>query len=377
MIEMQYNFPLLAQQGEQWQRSLAAAVSGMSLADPGTLRPSFRASDPQALVAQRTAAAEWLGADPACTHITCGTHHGMLISLMAAGIAGRPIAVEAVTYTAILEQARMLASPLVACAFDEEGITPEALASACAAAAAAGRPIAALYTMPTVHNPLGCVATIARRQAIVAVARAHDLLIVEDDAYGFMEAEAPPTYGQLAAERTFYIRGLSKSYAPAVYTGFLVAPTRFSNAVALAIKNSSSGTALPQTLAALSLIADGVVDRVIALKRAEGGRRNAAARRLFAAAGLRHLCPAAAVHAWHLWATLPAGYAGPRITPQAFEARMASRGVAVSGGNWFLADPADTGNGNGFRIALGGEVDADRTHEGVRLVVETLVELST
>lgn len=377
MIEMQYNFPLLPSQGEQWRSRLASVVAALTPSDPGQLRPTFRASDPHAVLAQRASAAAWLKSDPALTYLTCGTHHGTLVSLMAAGIAGRPIAVESITYTAILEQARMLASPLIACGFDEQGILPEALAVACQVGARAGRPIAALYTMPTVHNPLGCVASLSRREAIVAVARTHDLLLVEDDAYGYMQPDAPATYAQLAPERTFYVRGLSKSYAPAVFTGFLVAPARFSSAIETAIKNSSTGTSLPHNTAALSLITDGSVDVIMALKCTEGGRRNSAARELLAAAGLTRLCSPAALNAWHLWINLPASSEGRALTPQAFESLMASRGVAITGGNWFLADPTNPAPANGFRLALGGELDAARTMEGVQLVVEALSELST
>jgi DNA-binding transcriptional MocR family regulator len=380
MIEMQYNFPLLPTQGELWQSRLSSAVANLHPSDPTELRPTFRAAA-ETRAAHRATAAAWLHSDPALTHITCGTHHGTLLSLLAAGLAGRPIAVETITYTAILEQARMLASPLVACAFDEQGITPSALSAACETASASGRPIAALYTMPSVHNPLGACASLERRQAIVDVARAHDLLLIEDDAYGYMQPDPPPTYLALAPERTFYVRGLSKSFAPAIFTGFLVAPARFTSAIETALKNSSTGTSLPHNEAALSLIADGTLDRIMALKRAEGTSRNAAARAAFAAAGLAHLCTPGIPTAWHLWITLPTNAAGHSVTtPQAFEALMATRGVLLSGGNWFLANAdlpsTDPTPANAFRLALGGELDPARTLEGVRLTVQALAELT-
>ena len=55
---------------------------------------------------------------------------------------------------------------------------------------------------------------------------------------------------------------------------------------------------------------------------------------------------------------------------------MTSRGVAISGGNWFLADLTNPAPGNGFRVALGGELDPARTLEGVQLVIQVLSELS-
>jgi hypothetical protein len=42
MIEMQYNFPLLAEQGEQWQQRLRAAVEQLHPESADELRPTFR-----------------------------------------------------------------------------------------------------------------------------------------------------------------------------------------------------------------------------------------------------------------------------------------------------------------------------------------------
>jgi DNA-binding transcriptional MocR family regulator len=213
--------------------------------------------------------------------------------------------------------------------------------------------------MPTVHNPLSCVASLARRQAIVEMAREFDLLIVQDDAYGYMEPDAPPSYAELAPERTFYTRGLSKSYAPSTQTGFLVAPEQFTAVIENAVKNSTTGTSLVNNIAALSLVADGSVDVVIAQKVEEGRHRNAAARALLGAAAF----PGAAA-AWLLWVALPEG-----MSAEAADAACAAKGVLVSGGNWFAAPGVVS---RGLRIGLGGEVEFERVMEGVRIVAEVL-----
>jgi DNA-binding transcriptional MocR family regulator len=220
--------------------------------------------------------------------------------------------------------------------------------------------VAAVYTMPTVHNPLSCVASLERRLAIVEVAREFDLLIVQDDAYGYMEPDAPANYAVLAPERTFYMRGLSKSYAPATQTGFLIAPERFAAAVDGALKNSTTGTSLVNNIAALSLVADGTVDRVIAEKLVEGARRNAAARAVLGDAAFP-----GARSAWLLWVRLHGG-----MTAAEGEAACKAKGVLVSGGNWFSAPGAP--ETHAIRIGLGGEVDAARTQRGVELVAEVL-----
>jgi DNA-binding transcriptional MocR family regulator len=362
MIEMQYNFPLLAGQGEEWRDRLRSAVDGLHAGDANELRPTFRMDR----TAQREIAARWLDAPTERTWVTCGGHHGTLVALLAAGLAGKTIAVDDVTYTGILEQGRMLGSRLLGVAFDDEGMRADALREVCAREASAGREtsagggVSAIYTMPTVHNPLGCVAGLERRRAIVEVAREFDLVIVEDDAYGYMERAAPPSYAVLAPERTFYVRGLSKSYAPATRTGFLVMPERFASAVESAIKNTATGTSLVHCVAALSLIADGTVDRIMEAKRAEGARRNAAARELLGEAA----APGARC-AWHLWVRSPEG-----MSAAAAQALCAERGVMVSGAQGFVVP--GTAVPGALRIALGGEVEAERMLEGVRVVAQVV-----
>jgi DNA-binding transcriptional MocR family regulator len=350
MIEMQYNFPLLAGQGAEWQARLRAAVDGLHVGDADEMRPTFRMKG----LEHREVPARWLGSRAETTWVVAGGHHGTLVSMMAAGLAGKTIAFDEVSYTGGLEQARMLGCRVVSVRYDEQGMRADSLREVCAR-----EKVAAVYTMPTVQNPLGCVASLERREEMVAVAREFDLLVLQDDAYGYMEPNAPPSYAVLAPERTFYTRGLSKSYAPATQTGFLVAPERFAAAIHGAVKNSTTGTSLVNNVAALSLVADGTVDRVIAEKVVEGRRRNVAARELLGASAF----PGASA-AWLLWVLLPEG-----MPAQDAEAACAAKGVLVSGGNWFAAPGVVA---KGLRIGLGGEVEFARMMEGVRVVAEVV-----
>jgi DNA-binding transcriptional MocR family regulator len=356
MIEMQYNFPLLPGQGEQWRERLRLAVEQLHPDNADELRPTFRMKR----MDLRTAAANWLGSVVENTWIVAGGHHGTLVSMMAAGLAGKTIALDAISYTGGLAQARMLGCRMAAVEFDEQGMRADSLREVCERERASGAGVSAVYTMPTVHNPLSCVASLERRQQIVEVARDFNLLIVQDDAYGYMEPNAPPSYAALAPERTFYTRGLSKSYAPATQTGFLIAPQRFTAAIEDAVKNSTTGTSLVNNIAALSLVADGTVDEVIAQKLIEGRRRNAAARALLGDAAF----PGAEA-AWLLWVALPEG-----LSAEEAEARCKAKGVLVSGGNWFAAPGVVP---CGLRIGLGGEVEFERMIEGVRAVAQVVL----
>jgi DNA-binding transcriptional MocR family regulator len=353
MIEMQYNFPLLPGQGEQWQQRVRAAVNDLHVNDANQLRPTYR-NDQTAL---REIAAKWIGSTPETTWIVCSGHHGVLVALMAAGLAGKTLAAEGITYGGILHQAKFLGCPVTAVEFDDEGMTPDSLRGVCEV-----QKVAAIFVMPTVQNPVGFTAGLARREAIVAVAREFDLMILEDDAYGYMEPDAAVGYRVLAPERTFYVRGLSKIYCPATRTGFLVAPERYKAAIDLAMMNTASGTSLIHNAAAVSLIADGSMQELIERKLVEGARRNAAAREVLAEAGVR-VAPGART-GWHLWVWLPNGM-------EAAEAQRLceERGVLVSGGQGFAAPGVVA---RGLRVALGGEVEFERVMDGMRVVGEVV-----
>ena len=360
MIDLVWNFPLLREQQGIWTRYLDEAIVQHRAEPVEMQRPSFRTVEHR----MRERAAQFLGFPVERTWITCGGHHGELNALLASRLAGGRVAVEGASYPGFLDQCLMTRTEIVACAIDADGLLPEALRHACEKACAEGRPIGGLFTMPTVQNPMGFVTPLARRQEIVEIAREFDLTIIEDDAYGFMQPDAPPNYAVLAPERTFYVRGLSKSFAPGTRTGFLVAPESAAAALVMSLKCTATGTDVLQNMAALALCEDGTLDRVIALKRSEGAVRNREARALLRTLPDAMEAVPGAPSAWHLWVRLPAG-----LEPQAVVEAAAARDVLLSSGHWCAAAPE---YGRGIRVALGGEVERERTLEGVRRLAEVL-----
>ena len=198
MIDLVWNFPLMPGQQEIWSRYLAAAFAESGTQPVESLRPSFRTVEP----ALRERAAAWLGFATSRVWLTGGGHHGTLNALMASGLAGTRVIVEGNTYPGFLDQCWMTKTSIVACPVDEEGLIPEALRELCDRKRRELEPIHGLFTMPTVQNPLGFVTPELRREQILEIAREFHLTIIEDDAYGFMEENAPPSYAVLAPERT-------------------------------------------------------------------------------------------------------------------------------------------------------------------------------
>jgi DNA-binding transcriptional MocR family regulator len=186
---------------------------------------------------------------------------------------------------------------------DGEGPDLEALDKLCMR-----RRVRALYAQPTLHNPLGWVMSIARRHALVALARRHDLLLVEDAPYAFLAAHAPPPLAALAPERTVYVSGFSKSVATGLRVGLVAAPHRWTAAIERAIRATTWNTPGVMTAMVCDWIEDGTVTRLECAKR-----RDAMARQTLAAEVLRGLPAVGHPASYFLWLPLAEGVRADRV----------------------------------------------------------------
>src|SRR5262249_17882587 len=105
--------------------------------------------------ADRAAGAAWIArsslpAKAGCVVLTNGGQHGVATILSVLTRPGDLVAVECLTYPGVRALAELLGLRLVGLAVDDEGLMPSAFEAVCR-----DRPIKALYTMPTLHNPLG------------------------------------------------------------------------------------------------------------------------------------------------------------------------------------------------------------------------------
>ena len=89
-----------------------------------------------------------------------------------------------------------------------------------------GRPPALLYVLPNFHNPAGTTLPLERRVKLAEIATKLDLAVVEDDPYGQLryEGEDIPPICNLIPERTIYLGTFSKTMAPGLRLGWIVAP---------------------------------------------------------------------------------------------------------------------------------------------------------
>ena len=292
-------------------------------------RPSHRS-----LLARRLADERGLAFDPTRLFVTSGAQHAIFVALASAPPG--PVAIEEVTYPGALRAARMLGRELIPLAMDEQGVIPDALR----AALARPDPPRVLYLMPSMQNPTGALMQAARRRKIAEIARAADLTLIEDDVYAVFAPARLPALALLAPERVFYIGSLSKSLAPGLRTGYLLAPVGTIEAcnhwlqATRSMADPVSGLIMEQGLG------EGL-DRSVA----QSIRAQAQARCAMARARLGPWLASQAIDGLHVWLPLPTARARDIVLASA------RRDILLAPPEAFMADPQAPDAG--LRICLG------------------------
>lgn len=135
---------------------------------------------------------------------------------------GDVVLTENPTYLAAIQAFQTFEARFVPVPTDESGLIPEALP----ALIKQHRP-KFLYTIPNFQNPTGITLTAARREALARIAAEHKLLVLEDDPYGKLRyhgADIPPIKHWDTAGQVLYASTFSKTIAPGLRTGWVVAP---------------------------------------------------------------------------------------------------------------------------------------------------------
>ncbi|KTC60096.1 GntR family transcriptional regulator [Pseudomonas fluorescens ABAC62] len=223
--------------------------------------------------------------------VVSGAQHGLAVTMMALLKPGDVIAVDALTYSGFKALAETLHLEIAAIPLTADGPDLEFLHALCRK-----RQVRAVYSMPTLHNPLGWVMPQAARERLVAIARQHNLMIIEDAAYAFLVEDAPPPVASLAPERTVYVGGLSKSVATGLRVGFVAAPVAWMKALERSIMATTWNVPGVMSAIAVGWIEDGTVARLEAQKREDAQARQALAAQVLK--GLAYTCHPSSYFLW-------------------------------------------------------------------------------
>ncbi|PHN29680.1 PLP-dependent aminotransferase family protein [Pseudomonas sp. ICMP 460] len=271
LLDLNFNYPSLPGQAELLRSALR------QLALSGDLEALLRYQPHAGRLHERAAFARHLlsrglGVEAEQVLVVNGAQHGLAVTMMALLKPGDVIAVDALTYSGFKVLAETLHLEIVAIPVTPYGPDLAFLQRLCRQ-----RPVRAVYSIPTLHNPLGWVMSLAQREQLAGIARHHHLLIIEDAAYAFLVEDAPPPLATIAPERTVYVGGLSKSVATGLRVGFVAAPEVWVKALERTIMATAWNVPGVMSAIAVAWIEDGTVAQLEAQKRQDAQARQALA----------------------------------------------------------------------------------------------------
>jgi 2-aminoadipate transaminase len=248
---------------------------------------------------------------------------------------GDVVLAEAPSYVGALSTFRSYQAVVHHVAMDEHGLVPAALAEAISATETRGTRPTFLYTIPSFHNPAGVTQTQQRRTEILEIAQRADLLVVEDDPYGLLGFSGLPPRALRADtdDGVIYLGSFSKTFAPGLRVGWVLAPHAVREKLVLAAEASVLCPPMLNQLVVSRYLRDfDWLGQVAVFRQLYRERRDAmisALEELFPA-GSRWTVPEGG---FYVWLTLPEGLDSQAMLPRAVTER-----VAYVPGTAFYAD---------------------------------------
>lgn len=340
--------------------ALAATLADMAR-DPGPgLHELLTRHENRGLPRHRASGARWAArygfpADPENVLVCSGAQHALFTCLAGLFSPGDRVAVEALTYPMVKSMAKRLSLHLAPVPMDAEGLSPGALAEACARDAVRG-----LYCMPACNNPTLARMPEYRRHEVAEVCRRFGVRIIEDDVYALAVGASLPPLSALAPELGHFIAATSKVLCDGLRVAFLCAPPGEVARLEAALEMSAWKAAGVMAEIACRWIDDGTAEGTIAANREEARTRNALAAELLGAENFSSQPTGS-----YIWLRLPRAWRSVEFAEEA-----ARRGAIVAHQEHFAVG-AERGP-QGVRVSLSGVRDRAALGRGLGVLAELL-----
>jgi 2-aminoadipate transaminase len=269
--------------------------------------------------------------DPAQVLITTGSQQALDLIAKILIDKDSHVLVETPTYLGALQAFTPMEPTFVSVASDDEGVIVDDLK-------AKAKDARFLYVLPNYQNPTGRSMSEARRVALSQAAREAGLPIIEDNPYGDLWFDTPPPAPLTARnpEGGIYMGSFSKTLAPGLRLGFLVAPKALYPKLLQAKQAADLHTPSFNQRLVAEVLKDGFIDRHVptirALYKSQCEAMLAALARELAGTGIEWNKPTGGMF---LWLKLPAHINAVDLLPKAVD-----RNVAFVPGAAFYADKA-------------------------------------
>ncbi|MGB4116453.1 MAG: PLP-dependent aminotransferase family protein [Polaromonas sp.] len=267
--------------------------------------------------------------DPAQVLITTGSQQALDLIAKILIDKDSKVLVETPTYLGALQAFTPMEPQFVSVASDAEGVDLSDLQ-----AKASGARF--FYVLPNFQNPTGSSMSEARRAELSATAAQLNLPIVEDNPYGDLWFDAPPPLPLTARnpDGCIYMGSFSKTLAPGLRLGFLVAPKSLYPKLLQAKQAADLHTPSFNQRMVAEVLKGNFLDRHVptirALYKSQRDAMLAALDTHLAGSGVTWNTPDGGMF---LWLKLPKGMNAMDLLPKAVE-----RNVAFVPGSAFYAD---------------------------------------
>jgi len=171
--------------------------------------------------------AEGMLPDPDDIVVTTGGQQGIDLVTKTLVDPGDVVICEAPTYPGAVPVFCSYQADVVQVECDEDGMDVDALEKLLGELRSEGRRPKFIYSVPSFQNPAGVTMSFERRQRLVELARANEILVVEDNPYGLLRyggEPMPPLYQLDGGDFVIYIGTFSKILSPGIRLGWTVAP---------------------------------------------------------------------------------------------------------------------------------------------------------
>ena len=165
---------------------------------------------------------------------------------------GDTVIVEQDSYQGALTRLARLGVNAIGIPLDDGGLRMDALGNALADLKRRNIRAKYIYTIPTVQNPTATIMSEQRRAELLRLSQDYGVPIFEDDCYADLiwDGERPPSlYAMSQRGNVIHIGSFSKSIAPALRVGFIVAPWAIMSRM-LSLKTDAGSGALEQMVLA-------------------------------------------------------------------------------------------------------------------------------
>jgi DNA-binding transcriptional MocR family regulator len=309
---------------------------------------------------------EGLTVSPDNIIVANGSGHALSLAFSAFVDQGDAMISEAPTFSGTIHAIKRHGPQVLDVPVDAEGLVTSVAREHLEALRRAGRRCKLIYTIDNFQNPAGPTLSLRRRHELLALAREHDTLILEDDAYGELrfEGEAPPSLFALDTDSRVIRAGtLSKILGAGVRLGWLCAPREMIPAFQSFLFGGGVNPYVSRV--ATYYMREHLAEHVALLIDIYRAKRDAMLRGLWEVLGGTDVEISKPEGGFFLWIRLPSGTDPARLVERARRVRVQ-----------YTPGPAFFINGGGeehIRLAYSYE-SAERCYEGARLIAQAILE---